>query len=194
MLSKNNKSGVKGVCFETRANKWRAYIGFAGEKIRLGYFSSFDEAVSARKNAEVLYGRYKGDIILYAKNCGAKVWREESDAYILSSLISYALYYPSVSDMWNYTSWAVKNLNVGVGRGFGKQCHNVNDIFDAICEVLEEGKDFTETSTFDAHLFLDYVKGMSLKNISAKYSMSKSGVNRKITKIVNAINEAMKKG
>jgi hypothetical protein len=132
-LSKNNKSGVKGVCFETRANKWRAYIGFAGEKIRLGYFSSFDEAVLARQSAETLYDKYRGDLILYAKNNG---WTtaEDTDAAILLQLFEYVIMYYagektekkttcgasslSLSSLWSYPTYAVKNIDCCLGRSW----------------------------------------------------------------------------
>lgn len=130
-LSKNNKSGVKGVCFETRANKWRAYIGFAGEKIRLGYFSSFDEAVLARQSAEALYDKYRGDLILYAKNNG---WTsaEDTNTAILLQLFEYVVMYyagekkregkrqalfPS-SSLWSYPTYAVKNIDCCIGRSW----------------------------------------------------------------------------
>lgn len=54
-ISKNNKSGYRGVCFEKKAYKYRAYINMAGEKIRLGYFDTVEDAYSARKEAEEIY-------------------------------------------------------------------------------------------------------------------------------------------
>ena len=55
----NNKSGVTGVSFENRTQKWRACIKVNGEDIRLGRFDDFDEAVIARKDAEEKYfGEY----------------------------------------------------------------------------------------------------------------------------------------
>ena len=51
---KDSKSGVRGVC--KKGNKWTAYISKhvarGGKQITLGYFSSFEEAVAARKAAE----------------------------------------------------------------------------------------------------------------------------------------------
>lgn len=58
-LSKNNKTGYTGVCFESRAKKYRAYIFVDGEQKRLGYFSNIDDAINARKKAEELYKGYK---------------------------------------------------------------------------------------------------------------------------------------
>ena len=54
-LYKNNSSGFPGVCYETKANKFRAYINIYGEKIRLGYYSNLNDAIRARVNAENLY-------------------------------------------------------------------------------------------------------------------------------------------
>lgn len=52
-LNKNNKSGVSGVRF--RGSRWVAEIKIDGIKKNLGSFSSFSDAVNARKDAEVLY-------------------------------------------------------------------------------------------------------------------------------------------
>ncbi|EBN6978925.1 HNH endonuclease [Salmonella enterica] len=48
-LNSRNKSGIKGVCFSQKRNKWVATI--KGKQI--GRFESFDEAVKARRNAEI---------------------------------------------------------------------------------------------------------------------------------------------
>lgn len=52
---RNNTSGVKGVHFNGRMNKWVARIGYFGKRIHLGAFDSFEEAVKARKEAEEKY-------------------------------------------------------------------------------------------------------------------------------------------
>ena len=48
----NNTSGVPGVFFDKRANRWRAQIYQAGKTTHVGIYDSFDDAVSARKEAE----------------------------------------------------------------------------------------------------------------------------------------------
>lgn len=52
---KNNTSGVPGVYWATRLEKWTAGIKVDRRKIWLGNFDSFDEAVAARKSAERRY-------------------------------------------------------------------------------------------------------------------------------------------
>lgn len=52
---KNNKSGHKGVTWMASRQKWRAYIGFKGKQITLGYFDSKEEAIKTRKEAEEKY-------------------------------------------------------------------------------------------------------------------------------------------
>lgn len=48
--SKNNKSGVKGVC---RLNdKWVSYINLAGKRYNLGSYKKLEDAKKARKQAE----------------------------------------------------------------------------------------------------------------------------------------------
>lgn len=46
---KNNGSGVVGVSWYTPRRAWRARIRHQGRDLHVGYFGSFDEAVSARK-------------------------------------------------------------------------------------------------------------------------------------------------
>jgi len=54
-LHKGNKSGHKGVIWMASRNKWKAYIGFQGKQIVLGYFTSKEDAIFARKEAEEKY-------------------------------------------------------------------------------------------------------------------------------------------
>jgi hypothetical protein len=54
-IRNNNKSGVKGVSFNRFNNKWVAQIGVNHNNIRLGEFKKFEDAVEARKKAELVY-------------------------------------------------------------------------------------------------------------------------------------------
>lgn len=58
-LRATNKSGVIGVSWYKLTNRWVAHISVDGNKIHLGYFVNFHEAVNARKNAEVLYNYHE---------------------------------------------------------------------------------------------------------------------------------------
>jgi hypothetical protein len=49
----NNTSGSKGVTFNSNAGKWQAKIGCDKKIKHLGYFATMDEAISARKIAEL---------------------------------------------------------------------------------------------------------------------------------------------
>lgn len=55
-LRKNNTSGVSGVSFDTKSEKWQAYIMLRGTKHSLGFYLDFEGAVAARKAAERRYG------------------------------------------------------------------------------------------------------------------------------------------
>jgi hypothetical protein len=48
----DNTSGVKGVSWNKRKNKWMAYIAVNGKQKNLGYYKNFDDAVKARYKAE----------------------------------------------------------------------------------------------------------------------------------------------
>ena len=54
-LYNNNKTGVTGVGWDKRKQKWRAHIGLDYKMIHLGYFNNFDDAVKTRLEAEKKY-------------------------------------------------------------------------------------------------------------------------------------------
>lgn len=58
-LSCLNTSGVIGVNFDKRSGKWHARIGTMSGFKHLGYFTSIDAAIAARKAAEVKYGYHQ---------------------------------------------------------------------------------------------------------------------------------------
>jgi hypothetical protein len=47
----NNNSGVTGVCWDDKRNRWRAYIN-ANRHYHIGYYKNFDEAVCHRLAVE----------------------------------------------------------------------------------------------------------------------------------------------
>lgn len=55
-ISKNNTSGVMGVIWNKRINKWEARIKVDYKQIHLGVTSDFFEAVCLRKSAENKHG------------------------------------------------------------------------------------------------------------------------------------------
>lgn len=55
---KNNKSGVKGVCWDSYHQKWRAYISTNGRQHKLGRFSSLTDAAAVVSQARA---RMHGD-------------------------------------------------------------------------------------------------------------------------------------
>lgn len=51
----NNNSGVKGVSFFSKTNKWRVCIKINGKNKHLGYYETIKEAEDARRQAELEY-------------------------------------------------------------------------------------------------------------------------------------------
>jgi len=51
-ISSNNKSGVTGVSWDKRNNKWRAVIAINYKTVSLGRFDLLEDAISARKQKE----------------------------------------------------------------------------------------------------------------------------------------------
>lgn len=61
-LSKNNTSGVTGVSWDKHYKKWRAKITINYKRIELGLFINKEDAIKARKEAEIKYfGNYRYD-------------------------------------------------------------------------------------------------------------------------------------
>lgn len=58
-MSTRNKSGVTGVCWDKRYNKWKAYITVNVKLNNIGSFDSLFDAICARKSAEVEYEFHK---------------------------------------------------------------------------------------------------------------------------------------
>lgn len=52
---KNNKFGVNGVTFHKKLNKYRASIGYNKKLIHIGMFDNLEDAIKARKEAELKY-------------------------------------------------------------------------------------------------------------------------------------------
>jgi hypothetical protein len=53
---KSNKSGHTGVHYNKKANRWTVSIGYNGKAKYIGCFKTIEEAVKARKEAELKYG------------------------------------------------------------------------------------------------------------------------------------------
>ena len=51
----NNKSGIKGISWAKKANKWLAQIQINNKRIHLGYFNNIDNAAKAYENAAFKY-------------------------------------------------------------------------------------------------------------------------------------------
>lgn len=54
-LRKDNKTGIKGVNWDKRRNKWQAQLQINKKKVLNEHFDSFDDAVEARRKAEKQY-------------------------------------------------------------------------------------------------------------------------------------------
>ena len=54
-VSRNNTSGTTGVNYDKRSSKWQAYININGERKHLGYYDSKEDAIAARRQAEIDY-------------------------------------------------------------------------------------------------------------------------------------------
>ena len=53
---KNSTSGVIGVTFHNKNKSWNARINHDGKRIHLGAFKNKEDAIKARRDAEIKYG------------------------------------------------------------------------------------------------------------------------------------------
>ena len=61
-ISKSNTSGVKGLCWSKKKNKWQVEIMHKYKKYHLGYFTDKNEAIKARKlKANELFGEFTNE-------------------------------------------------------------------------------------------------------------------------------------
>lgn len=51
----DNSSGVTGVCWHKKSNKWRAQIKLNKKTKHLGYYDNIEDAIQARRQAEIDY-------------------------------------------------------------------------------------------------------------------------------------------
>lgn len=51
-LNSNNKTDIKGVCWSSQKQKYRAQITFKGKVYHLGFYDKLEDAAKARKQAE----------------------------------------------------------------------------------------------------------------------------------------------
>ena len=54
-VRRTSKSGITGVYYDPRRNKWRAWICFQGQKHELGSYRTKEEAIAARVAGEEKY-------------------------------------------------------------------------------------------------------------------------------------------
>ena len=54
-LCSRNTSGYKGVSYLKKNKVWETYIQVNGEMLKLGYFKKLQDAISARREAEIKY-------------------------------------------------------------------------------------------------------------------------------------------
>lgn len=58
----DNKSGITGICWDKSRSKWKSYININSKRINIGRFNTKEEAIKARKQAELEYfGDYRND-------------------------------------------------------------------------------------------------------------------------------------
>ncbi len=66
----NNTSGVRGVCWHKRSQKWRAEIHIQGKHLHLGRFETIEKAAAARHvAAREYFGEFCNEVLLDENKC-----------------------------------------------------------------------------------------------------------------------------
>lgn len=161
-IYKNNKTGYAGVCFENKANKYRAYISVHGEKIRLGYFTLIDEAIQARKEAEKIYkfncyNDYK--LVRFVINNNDERY-EEAFYHLIKSALNYD---GSVC----FSTYAVNNIKLALNE---RRCF----------KSISEG--FKNLELEDKEIYVNWLNGVSLRQLSNDYNINVYNINKIIKK------------
>ena len=166
---KNNTTGCRGVCYETRANRYRAYISVCGEKIRLGSFVSLDDAVKARKDDEIFYKtNYEGDfriIRLINQN------KEKCFYALLKSVFTY-------DGTLSFPTHAIIYI-----RKFLSE----NNSYDSTWMQQFESLQFDNKD-----MFIDWLNGDSYNKISKKYNIPSTSIYRIIKNCINFLKNNVK--
>ena len=175
-LYKNNSSGFPGVCYETKANKYRAYISVYGEKIRLGYFSNLNDAIRARVNAENLYkfdtARYGDDSRLIRF-----IIKEDDSRYpeAFYALIRAVFDYDGSC---SFSTFAVDYIDNHL-KEVEKHHHSHRKYLTRYNSMYFENKE----------IFNDWLNGNTMKQIAKKYNTSVYEIRKKILKSTNELKE-----
>lgn len=181
--NKNNTSGVTGVFYDNSNKKWRATITVNYKKIRLGYFTEFEKAVEARKNAENFYSLsklkdIKFKIPYFYLQCILKVNPNENKV----------LYEKAIQGFFN----AIVHHKNDKTSFFFFACEFIKNFINGKCENCYE---FTNDDMEVDEIFLDWINGMSYSEIANKYNYSKSTTDRMIrAKKENFIKKVVDKG
>lgn len=176
-LYKNNTTGVNGVCYETIAHKYRAYITVHGEKIKLGYFNNLEDAALARKNAE-LYYRYNNNLYPNDSQIIRFVIKSDDSLYkeAFYHLIEAAIKYDGTL---NFPTYASSYIADRLKQGY--------------CFDPKYYDKFNLWSFDDKQYLKDWLNGDSFRTIAKRYNISPTEINRKIRRSVKCFEEYVRK-
>ena len=174
-LYTNNKTGFPGVCFETKANKYRAYINIYGERVRLGYFSNLNDAIRARVNAENIY---KFDTSAYGDDSRLIRFVIKEKDYLYKRA-----FYALIQAVFSYTGTThFPTYAVSYISDFMASNNNCDETYFTKYNCLH----------FDNKpMFNDWLNGNSIKQLSKKYNLTSYNVRKELNKIILVLKEEL---
>ena len=163
-MNKKNTSGVTGVHFDRKTNKYRAQISVLDKNIRLGSFQTLQEAETARNNAEEKYKNMdyiEKAVLIYSPNTTiptAKIifWIAAYEYFlVLNDHISCfkRFFYNKLK---NYKETSIPNASLHLAK----------------LTMVWVGE--------DKMIMESFIKGKTIAEIAKEYTFSRSQMNRKI--------------
>jgi len=124
-INANNKSGIKGVCWDKCRNKWKAYINFQETHHLLGHFDDIEDAVLARKKGEEKYFKPIIEKYMEAGNSDSEMnYVDNLTLRITPACISHILSWQKVLKRKKYSP-KLKNINsLSTGESKKKKTKN----------------------------------------------------------------------
>lgn len=170
-MNKNNKTGVTGVYFDKRINKYQAQISVLGQKVRLGTYLTLSEAQRVREEKEKEFEE-KGFI-----QTAIDVFNPNMDIYTAKIL---------------FLICACDHHITQKKEGYGFKEDFYKRLKDSKISLQNPHKSFIKLTGVwvgeDRLIMDDFIEGKSVAQIAKKFAFSRTQMDRKIVSNLKRLN------
>lgn len=171
-ISKNNKSGVTGVCWQKDKNKWKAYITNNRKQIHLGYYDDFESAVKARLIGEAsIFKEFAPQKHLFNKYGIEAVDSKEENIFMFN-----------LKEAMKSFKRAKNLASTHSGEGHDNWLNGIIVQFDLTFTV----KAWTEAERYH---FLDFISSQSTMHRISKFDLNSQYIEYVDPRVVDIMNE-----